>query len=382
MCYNSVKDMKKIKVAYFEPYMPYEDYAVNPSGYGGGACFARWAKEFWNGDDEFEFYIFAPANCFRNVVPQTEKHEYCIPISEEVFSSIKNGEPLKGLIDNIEQFDIVMHHGMNVHFNTDGLDVKQVCWTPMGTIEEASDLIDHVFCYRGNQNPSRSGQYTYRIQLGKPVPTEFVPCRDKEDIIFQCTRHDRQMNTIEVIEQCIENRIRFYFAGPAMQDDEFGKNYEWMSRMGDENKYYPIWDHLGEEVITYLGNPISEDMKLEFNKKARLTSFLFKRSPSFNQSAIESLAQGTPILVPKEDLPERRHDDFMHPGDILENEQWLKNLVQEGDTGFLFDGTNFAECFERAKDTSPLKCWEVAREYDVMNMLSSFETAVKQVMDT
>jgi len=373
-------DMSKIKVAYVETWGIYEDYAQATSAYGGCSVFARWAKELWNNSDEFEFYIFAPGNCFRNVRIDKERADKCMPMEKDsIIDDIKAGLPIKDLMPGMEFFDIVMHHGSGISINMEGLKAKQVFWGPFGKSEEAHEEVDHVFCFRERQKPLRKGQNIYKIVLGKPVPDRFVPPPPKEDFIFQCTRHDQQTNTIEVLEQCIKNEIKGYIAGPPFEDEEVGKAYPFLS---DDKKYYPIWDHIDDKHSFYIGHPISEHQKIDFTCRSRLTTYLFKRNPSFNQSVVESLSVGTPILVPKESLPERGiGTECMYEGEIIEDEQWLKDAADFGETGLFYDGTNFAECFERAKDIDPKKCWEKSREYSLDKMFESFEVGVRNVMD-
>ena len=71
----------------------------------------------------------------------------------------------------------------------------------------------------------------------------------------------------------------------------------------------------------------------------------------------------------------------MFEGEILENEQWLKQAACDGETGLFYDGTNFAECFEMSKEINPKTCWEKAHDYSLQKMMDSFASAVKDVMD-
>ena len=380
--------MTAIRVAYLELSNIYEDYSRFPASYAGCSIFARWAKEIYNDFEEIEFYLFAPTNCFKNVNVLEEKADYCIPLDEEQWRKIKEGGELKKIFPNyFENFDIIMHHNPDLYLNLDGLKAKQVIWGPMGTVTEVTEKADHVFYWRKHEKPVSKNQNIYKICLGKPIPDEFVEFKDKKNFLFQCTRHDRQTNTIEVIKQAKLNEIEFIFAGPVLED-ELGEEYP-----GDSRKWYPcLWDVANgipkdepeqNPYVKYLGNTVLEEDKLRMTQEARLTTYLFRRNPSFNQSVIESLSLGTPILAPKSLLAERTYSDFM-PEDspVLEDDQFFRNVIIEGETGFYFDGNNFKECYEMALDSSPRKCWEVSKEYSVEKMLDSFSNSIKKVMDT
>lgn len=384
--------MGKIKVAYLEVNSIYEDYSCYPSQYSGCSIFASWAKEMYNSsfdEDEIEFYIFAPKDCLGNVKIKEENAENCIIIPMEDFTRIKSGENLKYVIpDTFDDFDIIMHHNPGLYLDLEGLKAKQIIWGPYGTTEEVTEKADHVLYWRKNQKPKSKKQNIYKVQLGKPVAKNYVPPEKKLDFIFQCTRHDRQTNTIEVINQCKANDIEFIFGGPVMQDEESG-----ILLPGIEDvKWYPCLlgvlggvDGDGEinESIKYLGNRIEEEEKLSINQEARLSTFLFKRNPSFSLSAIESLSVGTPILASKELLPERTASDIMPENSpIIEDDQFFRDVVIEGETGFFYDGFNFKECYNAAADINPKACWEMAQNYSLEKMMDSFSKAIKQVMDT
>jgi hypothetical protein len=385
--------MAKIKVAYLELCSLHEDYSCYPRQYSGCSIFASWAKEMYNsdlGENEIDFYIFAPECCFGNAQVQNEKIENCMFISVNDFNKIKSGQNLKSIMPNkFDDFDIIMHHNSNLYIDLEGLKAKQIVWGPFGTVSEVTEKADHVFYWRKHQKPQNDGQNIYKVQLGKPVAQNYVSPEKKSDFIFQCTRHDRQTNTIEVIEQCKANKIEFIFGGPVMQDQEIGcilpgiEDVKWYPCLLGVEGGVPNKKGETDKNIKYMGNQIPEKEKLSLSQEARLNSFLFKRNPAFNLSVIESLSVGTPILVPKELLPERTASDIMpEHTEIIEDDQFFREVVIEGETGFFYDGDNFKDCYDAALDIDPQKCWEMARNYSLDKMLDSFSEGIKQVMDT
>ena len=379
--------MPRIKVAYLECNSPHEDYACFPKMYSGCSIFARWAKEIYNSglhESNIDFYIFAPESCFDSVKVNVENSESCIPISMEDFLDIKSGKNLKKTIpDKFDSFDIIMHNNPNLLVDLDGLKAKQIIWGPYGTVSEVTEKAEHVLYWRKNEKPKYSSQNIYKIQLGKPVAETYVEPEKKSDFIFQCTRHDRQTNTMEVIHQCKKNKIDFIFGGPVMEDS-LGIPYP-----GIDRKWYPcllnVKGGVGDncDYVKYIGNTVSEEEKLNLCQESRLTTYLFERNPSFNLSVIESLSVGTPILAPKKLLPERTPLEIMpNNTEIIEDDQFFRSVIVEGETGFYYDGDNFLDCYEAAAEVDPEKCWEMARNFSLDKMIDSFTEAIENVMDT
>ena len=127
---------------------------------------------------------------------------------------------------------------------------------------------------------------------------------------------------------------------------------------------------------------IPSETKIDFTMGASLCPFLFKRNPSFNISAVESLACGTPILIPEENLPERSNNDAMFLGETITDDQFLKKLTKENETGFFYNRSNFKECFEASKNIVPEKCWEIAQEFSVERMIGSVSLILKEIKET
>ena len=190
-----------------------------------------------------------------------------------------------------------------------------------------------------NHNDKAAHGKTFYITLGKDIPEIFVPS-NKENFIFQCSRHDSIMNTIEVAKNCLKYKIKGYFAGPIFNN-------------------YNLMDYIDNENTFYLGN-ISEEKKLDYTKRAKLYTLLIQNwTPPFNQSAIEALSMGTPVLA---------------------NEiGFLSKIIKDKKNGFIFNN-NFLECFQAAKDIDQQKCYDSVSNYTYVNMIKSFYSAFEKIL--
>ncbi len=341
---------KKLRIAYFDLFHGkfYEDYSINPKRYGGGPVFARWAKEYWN-NSEKEFYIFGPVKCFENIT-SNEKQGIYFNLSIEECNLILNKTNIKKIIPNIDYFDIIMHGHTGIAINNLGCRAVQVHWSGFGRASDGHPLIPYTFVYGPDLSPFYPNQKTYPIKIGKPVPKEFIENK-KEDYIFQCSRHDESLNSIEVAENCIKYQIMCCFAGPI-----YGN--------------YPLMNYIDNKYTFYLGQ-ITEEEKLNFTKRSRLATFFFQTGCVFNQSVIECLACGTPIFY-----------KLIYPNNDPTFRNWLQDeiKIKHNYTGFVFNGNNFLECYQMARNIDQKKCWEIAKEYSVEEMLRTFGEAIDFVV--
>jgi len=267
-----------MKIAYFELGVAgfYEDYSINTKGYGGGPCFAKYAKQSFNNEND-TFVLFGEKEHFQNLDENDNKNA-CIPVEKNILNQIRNGVPPVSFFEFLKDFDFFICHHDFIWINPSGTKAKTIHWSLMGgppstchSNYDYSFLYDPT-CFANNQN-----EKTKKIKIGKFVP-EFSRSI-KEDFIFQCSRHDRYFNTIEVAENCIKYGIKGYFAGPIFDD-------------------YQLMNYIDNKFTFYLGL-ISEKEKNEYCRRARMTTYLHNWEPPFNLSVIESLAQGTPILAKK-----------------------------------------------------------------------------------
>ena len=340
---------RPLRIAYFDLFHTkpmYEDYSIYPKKYGGGPVLARWAKEMWN-SDEMEFKIFAPQKTFENLKPYENKGS-CINLEEDMARAILISHHVKKFIPNIDYFDIIIHGHTGISMNCLGCKGTQVHWSGFGKATDGHPLVPYTFTYGDpNQKPAFPNQKIFQVKIGKPVPLLFRE-NEKEDFVFQCSRHDSSLNSIEVAKECIKNKIKCYFAGPIHEDYINGGEYKLMDYIDNENTFY-------------LGS-ISEEEKMSYSRRARLSTFLYQVPCAFSQSIIECLSGGTPILTTKLDGC------------------WIKNIMKENVNGFYFDGSNFLECWEKSKDMNQRDCWLSAKEFSVEEMLRTFREGLKFVL--
>lgn len=328
-----------MKIAYFElgivDYL--EDYSVSPKVYGGAPIFARWAKELLN-DSENEFWLFGPERSFENL-KDTERKDRCVIMSDAVLEALRRKEPITRHIAGIGRFDIICHHHTHEWINKEGLNIPLVHWAGFGGGESGHSLNDYTLLYTPNAK-SRYGEKFKAIKIGKPVPKDFQESA-KEDFIFQCTRHDEHMGSVEVAKQCLSNGIKGYFAGPI-------------------SKGCDLMDFIDGKTTFYLGI-LDEESKMKWSRRAVLTTYLHNWETPFNQSVIESLSVGTPILA--------------------KNVGFFKYILKEGVNGFVFNGSNFKASFEAASKLKQRDCWESAKDYSVEAMIESFKKAFQEIIE-
>ena len=340
---------RKLRIAYFSLYDNdfYEDFSINSKKYGGGTVFAKWAKELWN-NDEKEFYIFTPKIAWEHI-DETKENKFCfIDLPRDFCKALKSGINIKRLISNINYFDIILHGHTNVALNNENCRSIQVHWAGFGRASDGHPFIPYTFIYGPDLTPYYNEQKTFPIILGKPVPKEFIENK-KEDFIFQCSRHNDGLSSIEIAKECIRYKIKGIFAGT------IGKDYKLMDYINNINTFF-----LGE---------ISDNEKKELNKKARLTTYVQNFGEVFNQSVIESLAEGTPVL--RKDIKKTNDPTFRN---------WLKDIIIDNYNGVVYNGNNFLDCWERSKSINQKNCWETAKKFSVEEMMKTFEDGINFVI--
>jgi len=327
-----------MRIAYLDAQVnnPREDYSLNPKGYGGAACFARYAKLMLNGWDD-QFFIFGSAENFKNV-PNHENILNCIIVSDENWSAMRNGAPIKDFIPEAETFDIFVYHHDCMTFNMSGLKGKLVHWALMGDSGAQHPSTPYTLLYR----PGEQARYGrgFPIVIGKYIHDYFPPHYEEQNLIFQCSRHDGHMNSIEVAKFCLENSVRGVFAGPILDN-------------------YPLLNYIDNKTTHYLGL-ISEEEKTEWLRKATASTYLHTWNTAFNLSAVESLSLGTPIITSKRGC--------------------FEYLTQEGINGYYWNGSNLKEIYEKCKTLDKVKVWESAKRFSHKAMVDSFYKAFEQIL--
>lgn len=324
-----------MRIAYIDAKVnnPPEDYSINPRRYGGGAVVARYCKELLNGYHD-TFHIFASPDCFENL-EEYDNRAVCFSIEDDKCECLRNGVPVRDIIPKASSYDLFLFHHDCMTLNMVGLKAPLVHWALMGDGRANHPSTPYSLLYLHDQR-AIYGKTLY-ITLGKPIP-KFQGII-KKDYLFQCTRHDPHTNSIEVAKFCLDHNKTGYFAGPI-------------------HKGYNLLDYIDNKYTFYLGS-ISEQKKLEYTREARFVPLLFQWDTPFNQTAIESLSCGTPLVV--------------------NSLGFLKQLVKDNINGIVYNG-NLLDAWDRAPSINSLACWESVRLYSEVNMVASFKSALSVVL--
>lgn len=325
-----------MKVAYIDLTLTdfYEHYSVEPNRYGGGRVFASWLKQFP------EFFIFAPQDCF-SPISELDRKSGCIHISLEQRSALSQGYPVSQIIPNAAEFDIFIHINPSVSLNLSGLKGKELVWLA-GVEQPVNPNIERIALYNEFQNPKLSSNpKIFKFQLGYPIK-KFV-LNQKEDFIFQCSRHVPAFNSCEIASFCLRHKIKGIFAGPIPQG-------------------YPLYNFIDNINTFYLGE-ISEKDKIDYTSKARLYTLLHNWPTPFSLSAIESLSCGTPIACTAVGF-------------------W-PTLIKHNYNGFIISNEDqLLEAFKNAATINQSDCYISALKYNVDNMISSVWYMLQEVLNS
>ncbi len=332
---------RPIRVAYFDLGFSKEQYGLQPTRYGGGGVVARYLKE----DPEVDFHVFAPAESFENV-GRNERVDRCHPLPDDsVLSRMRALEPLPFSFEaNFGTLpDIIMHGHTCWTINQGPLGHRKripiVHWSGFdGAAGHAWN--DYVLLYDDSFVPQFGERVRY-VRIGKPVPEVFTP-HPKASYVFQCSRHDDHMASLDLARHCRRYSIQGYFAGPI-------------------HNGYPLMSEIDGKVTHYLGE-IDEATKLGYERHARLQGLLLNWESPYNQTIIEAQGLGTPIYVNKRG-------------------PFLRKYLQHGVNGFDASLVTLPEAFDKALTLSQEDCWKAARPYDVSVMTRTFKQAFKEIVE-
>jgi len=317
----------------------FESYSCNPKRYGGGGCFARWAKEILNENNNI-FKIIAPKKCFQDI-QSWENNDSCVAIDDlKIFEYIKSGYDITKIFNGLENFDIICTHNIFCRINKGNLKIPVVCWSPFGDCDYNDPSYNYSLCYNHESKQKYVHQPIKYIKIGKPIPSQFIK-KNKEDFIFQCTQHSESFNSIEIAKNCLKYGVRGIFAGPIHDN-------------------YNLKDFIDDKLTFYLGE-ISEESKLDYTSRATLYSLYLTSDVPFNQSAIEANSLGTPILS--------------------SGKGWMNRYIKENINGYFYNGNNFLDIYSRSKEADGQKCWEASREFSSEKMIESFKQAFSEIIN-
>lgn len=327
-----------MKIAYFDLNDDgFEDYSINPKRYGGGRVFASQAKEEFNNDKD-SFVIYADEKCFENL-SNNERGDKCLMTTKEEREALRFGKPLKEIISNLNDIDLIVHHFSNEYLNTEGLKAKQVCWS-VGWKEVVNPKFKYAIFYNDYQFPIiEETTKQYKAVIGKVMPP--FGEREKEDFIFQCSRHCSSFGSFTVAEVCNRHGIPVVFAGPI-------------------EKGYPLLEKIQQSNgLKYLGQ-ISEEEKIDYCKRARICTFLHTWPTPFNLSAIEALGCGTPI--------------------VSTGVGFWPSLVTEKNGFIVNSEIEFLNAYHKAPEIKQKDCWESVQCFSHTEMLNQFYKIFKEIV--
>lgn len=324
-----------IKIAYIDLNHPdfFEDYSYTPTRYGGGRIIPGPLMEKYN-----NFFIASDERSFSNV--RADKKSQCIILPWSSRKAIREGAPLKFIIPNADSFDLFFHANTNIHLNLTGLKAEQVVWS-VGWSETLHPQNIHV-CYFDfiHQQPllSHDKHIIHPIIIGPNV--ESFQEYKKEDLIFQCTRHEKCFQSMEIALMGQRHGIKTVFAGP-MQEG------------------YPLTKHIDNKTTFYLGQ-ISQEEKIKWNKIAKFNTQMQSWPTCATLSAKESLAYGTPIMA-------------MNIGG------W-PDFIKQGVNGFIVSNEQeYLAAWEKRDTIKQIDCYNTALEYSEEKMIATLQSAFKKI---
>lgn len=323
-----------MRIAYFDLGFSNESYALNAKRYGGAAVVGRHMKQI----KDIDFTIIAPEESFDEFSDKDRK-ERCFGIDKKALLLIAQGYPVDKIIKGLDKYDFIMHMQTCLSINKGNLKLPVIHLSGFSA-SAGHPNNDYILLYLNSFKPVFGEKPKY-IKLGKQVPNTFIE-NEKEDYIYQVSRHDDHMNSIEVAKLCIENKIKGIFAGPIHGD-------------------YPLLKYIDNQNTFYAGI-VSENEKMELHSKARLFCLLHKWDLPFNQSVIEANGVGTPILVTNQG-------------------PFFSQYVIEGKNGYFYNGNNLMEAYQNAASINQKECWLSAKEYSIEEMIRTILQALKEIKE-
>jgi glycosyltransferase involved in cell wall biosynthesis len=325
------------KIAYIDLNHPdfYEDYSYVPRRYGGGRIIPGPLMEFHQ-----NFHIFSDKRSFENV--RADKLGQCRILDWPARKAIREGAAIKDIIPTASEYDLFFHANTNIHLNLNGLKAEQVIWS-VGWSETINPKNKHVMFFDQEfQQPLlySNDHIIHKIVIGPKV--EPFQEYQKEDLIFQCTRHEKCFQSIEVAQLALKHRIKTVFAGPLQHG-------------------YPLPNYIDNLTTFYLGE-ISNTDKVAWNKKAKFnTQFQSWPTPA-SLSAKESLAYGSAIIA----LPIGGWPSF----------------IKQGVNGFIINNEqDFLNAWSARDSIQQKNCHATASEYSEDKMIELLQKAFESIID-
>jgi hypothetical protein len=325
-----------MKIAYIDLNYPdhFEDYSYFPKSYGGGRIVAGPMMEKLN-----DFYVYSDERSFQNLKDNKKSQAKILDWPKR--EALRNGACVKSVIPEADDYDLFFSHTTNINLNLSNCRSKKYgVWT-IGWKETIHQDIENVVCF--------SQKFQEPIFLGRPNIFHAVigPKMDsfqeyqKEDMIFQCTRHVECFQSIEVAQLALKYNIKTIFAGP------IGNNYRLM-------------DFIDNKTTFYLGS-ISQEDKVKYNKIAKFHTQFQTYPTCATLSAKESLSYGTPIMASAIG-------------------EWPSFIV-EGLNGFIVRSEqDFLKAWENRDNIKQLNCYNSVVKYSEDKMIQEFYEVFNQIV--
>jgi hypothetical protein len=327
-----------MKIAYFDlnegPL--FEDYAYDPKNYGGGRIIAASLLEKFS-----DFHVYGYPNCFENV--RFNKKQQCFVLDLDTIKKIKFGYPINQLLPQINQYDIIFHHTYNISINrSECPNIIEVVW-PVGWRETVHHNIKHILAFDRDHQETvyPSDANIYDIVIGPQMPTmQEILTYEKEDFIFQCSRHCDMYQSILLAQICNKHSIKAYFAGPI-------------------DPGYPLLNFIDNKNTFYLGS-IPEKLKIDLYKRSKVNTQLQNYPISVTLSGKQAAGYGNIIFAT--------------------NIGGWKDYIKNGVNGFFVNNEDdFIEAWKNRNAINPLDCNRIASEHSENNMINSVIKALNQI---
>jgi hypothetical protein len=325
-----------MKIAYIDLNYPdhFEDYSYFPKTYGGGRIVAGPMMEKLD-----DFYVYSDERSFQNLKDNKKSQAKILDWPKR--EALRNGACVKSIIPEADDYDLFFSHTTNVNLNLSNCRSKKYgVWT-IGWRETIHPDIQNVICF--------SQKFQEPIFLGRPnifhavIGPKMDPFQEyqKEDMIFQCTRHVECFQSIEVAQLALKHNIKTIFAGP------IGNNYRLM-------------DFIDNKTTLYLGS-ISQEDKIKYNKIAKFHTQFQTYPTCATLSAKESLSYGTPIMASAIG-------------------EWPSFIV-EGLNGFIVRSEkDFLKAWENRDNIKQLNCYNSVVKYSEDKMIQEFYEVFNQIV--
>lgn len=320
--------VKKMKILAIETGS--EDISAYPLKYGGcgrtlyllGRCIS-------------DFYIAGSLESLRNCDLRNK-----IVLSDKEINDINSTGNLNNW-DN--EFDLIFHAKGNQYLTT---KKPTLVWIPGQYASVHPGNVNILLHNAKTQNPQITNPQTkiYEFTLGISIPEFQEYC--KEDIIFECSNHYPQIQSHILAHFCRKYKIKGVFAGPL---DPLYKDV-FLSEIDSIDTFY-----LGE---------ISEEIKIEWLKKARFVGGLYNYSLNSMPLAMkQAMSYGCGALVTK-----------LGP---------IGELIKRGETGFfLRNEEDFVMALKNKDLINQKKCWEtINNNFSVEKMVESFNQAAYNILN-